>query len=214
MMQTNAPFVITIGRQLASGGGVIGRILAERLQIPLYDRQLLTLAARQSGLAASCFEQADEKPARRLLSTLVGYLRSPFTGDTGHVDNVLSQEGLFQIQSDVIRDIAERESALFVGRCADYVLRDHPRRIALFVTADRDDRIGRLCTSEGITPAEADERIRRIDGHRAAYYNYYSSRPWGEAGTYDLCINTSRLGVEATAEYLLDFARRRLDLKR
>ena len=209
-MQTNAPFVITIGRQLASGGGAIGRILAERLNVRLYDRQLLTLAAQQSGLAPQCFEQADETHSHRWLSTLIGYLRTPFTGTSGHVDNVLSEDALFQIQSDVIRGIAERESALFVGRCADYILRDHPRRISLFITADRADRVARICASEGVTAAEAEARIDRIDSRRASYYNYYSSRAWGEAATYDLCINTSHLGVEATAEYILDFARRKL----
>ena len=213
-MNSDARFVITIGRTLASGGGAIGRLLSERLSIRLYDRQLLTLAARQSGLAPSCFEQADEQHSHRWLSTLVGYLRAPFTGASGHVDNVLSEDALFQIQSDVIRDIAERESALFVGRCADYVLRDHPHRLSLFVTADRDDRIARICASEGVSPDEAAARIDRIDARRAAYYNYYSSRTWGEASTYDLCINTSRLGVEATAEYLLGFAEQLLQTKR
>ena len=212
-MQTNERFVLTIGRQLASGGGAIGRILAQRLGVALYDRQLLQLAARQSGLAPCCFEEADEKHSHRWLTTLVGYLRSPFTGTSGHVDNMLSEDALFQIQSDVIRSVAERESALFIGRCADYVLRDHPRRISIFVTADLDERIARICQSEGIGRAEAEARIHRIDGHRAAYYNYYSSRSWGEAATYDLCINTSRLGIEATAEFILGFAEQKLQTK-
>ena len=202
-MSANTPFVITIGR-----------LLARELAIPLYDRQLLTLAARQSGLAPSCFEQADEKPSRRLLSTLIGYLRTPFTGTSGHVDNMLSEDALFQIQSDVIRGIAERESALFIGRCADYVLRDHPQRLSIFVTADLDDRIARLCAAEELTPDEAKSRIRRIDSCRAEYYNYYSSRVWGEAATYDLCVNTSQLGVEATADFLLAFVRAKLQTQR
>ena len=211
MMQDK--FVLTIGRQLGSGGRAVGRILAERLGIALYDRQLLTLAARQSGLAPCCFEEADEKHSHRLLSTLIGYLRSPFTGTSGHVDNMLSEDALFQIQSDVIRDIAEQESALFVGRCADYILRDHPRRLSIFLTADRSDRIARLCASEKLTEAEAEARMGRIDARRAAYYNYYSSRAWGEAATYDLCINSSRLGIEATAECILQFAAQQLNLK-
>lgn len=206
-------FVITIGRQLGSGGRAVGRILAERLGIRMYDRQLIELAAEQSGLAVGCFEEADEKHSHRLLSTLIGYLRSPFTGTAGHVDNVLSEDALFQIQSDVIRSIAERESALFVGRCADYILRDHPRRMSIFLTADRDERIARICASERIPAAEAEARIDRTDGRRAAYYNYYSAgEGWGEAPTYDLCINTSRLGVEATAECILRCAAQQLKL--
>ena len=213
-MENNARFVLTIGRQLASGGGAIGRILAERLGVRLCDRQLLELAAQQSGLSPRCFERADERHSHRWLTTLVGYLRAPFTGTSGHVDNILSEDALFQIQSDVIRSIAERESAIFVGRCADYILRDHPGRISIFVTADRADRIERLCRTEGLTPAEAEARINRIDGRRAAYYNYYNSaHDWGRAETYDLCVNSSRLGVEATAEYILRFAEQKLHTK-
>ena len=209
----NKKFVITIGRQLGSGGRAIGTRIAERLGIPMYDRQLLTMAAERSGLCPQCFEAADEKHARGMLSTLLGYLRSPFAGDTGTDNDVLSNDALFKIQSDVIRGVAERESALFVGRCADYILRDHPRCLSIFVTADRADRIDRLCRAEGISPAEAEARMERIDHSRAAYYNYYSSRAWGAAETYGLCVNSSLLGVEATADCILDFAVRKFSLK-
>ena len=212
-MPINKKFVITIGRQLGSGGRAIGARIAERLGIPMYDRQLLTMAAEQSGLCPQCFEAADEQHSHRLLSTLIGYLRSPFTGTSGHVDNVLSEDALFQIQSDVIRDVAERESALFVGRCADYILRDHPCCLNIFITADRADRIERICRTEGIDPAEAEARIDRIDHRRAAYYNYYSSRTWGAAETYGLCVNSSLLGVEATADCILGFAMQHLGIK-
>lgn len=201
-------FVIAIGRQLGSGGKAVGEIIARRLGIRLYDRQLIGLAAEQSGFCAELFEQADEKEARRALSTLLGYLRSPFVGD-----NVLSHDALFKIQSDVIRDVAARESCIFVGRCADYILRDDPRCVSVFITADRADRIGRLCRAHGITAAEAESRMERTDRCRAAYYNYYSSRTWGEAATYDLCVNSSVLGVERTAELVLEFAAGKLQTK-
>ncbi len=206
-------FVITIGRQLGSGGRAIGKRIAERLGIRMYDRQLLDMAAEQSGLCPQCFEEADEKQSRRVLSTLIGYLRSPFAGDTGTDNNVLSNDALFKIQSDVIRDVAARESALFVGRCADYILRDDPRCISVFITADRTDRIERLCQTEGITPIAAESLMERTDDRRAAYYNYYSSRTWGEAATYQLCINSSLLGIDGTAECIIDFAERRLQTK-
>ena len=124
-------FVINIGRQLGSGGKDIGEIIARRLGIRLYDKELLTLAAQQSGLCPEFFEKADEKGARNVFSTMIAYLRSPFAGDMGNVTNVLSNDALFKIQSDVIRDLAARESCIFVGRCADYILRDHPRRRCL-----------------------------------------------------------------------------------
>lgn len=206
-------FVITIGRQLGSGGRAIGERIAERLGIRMYDRQLLTMAAEQSGLCPEFFEKADEKESRGVLSSLIGYLRSPFAGDTGTDNNVLSNDALFKIQSDVIRDIAARESALFVGRCADYILRDNPRCISVFITADRADRIERLCRMEGITPIAAESLMERTDNQRASYYNYYSSRTWGEAATYGLCINSSLLGIDGTVESIIDFAERKLQTK-
>lgn len=206
-------FVITIGRQLGSGGRAVGERIAQRLGIRMYDRQLLTMAAEQSGLCPEFFEKADEKESCGVLSSLIGYLRSPFAGDTGSGNDILSNDALFKIQSDVIRDVAERESALFVGRCADYILRDHPRCFSVFITADRADRIERLCRAEGIDPAEAELRMERIDNRRAAYYNYYSSGTWGDAATYGLCINSSLLGIDGTADCIIDFAERKLQTK-
>ena len=125
----NEHFVINIGRQLGSGGRDIAAIIARRLGIKLYDKELINLAAEQSGLCAEFFEKADEKESRNVLSTMIGYLRSPFAGGCANVPNVLSNDALFKIQSDVIRDLAEHESCIFVGRCADYILREHPRRV-------------------------------------------------------------------------------------
>lgn len=130
-------FVINIGRQLGSGGKAVGEALGRRLGVHVYDKQLINLAAEQSGLCTELFEQADEKKSRSLFSSLIGYLRMPFASEEGSVTDVLSSEALFKIQSDVIRDIASRESCIFVGRCADYILRDHPRAVNVFVTGPR-----------------------------------------------------------------------------
>lgn len=206
-------FAINIGRQIGSGGKSVGEALARRLGVKLYDKELINLAAQESGLCPEIFEQADEKEAHNRLATLLGYLRAPFTGDDGNASNVLSSDALFKIQSDVIRDIAARESALFVGRCADYILRDHPRSLSIFLTADDADRAARICGRTGCTEAEARQTMERGDARRADYYNYYSMRTWGAAASYDLCVNTSRLGIEATAELILRFAAQKLDLK-
>jgi len=207
-------FVINIGRQLGSGGKSVGEMLARRLGVQVYDTRLINLAARESGLCPEVFARADEKQSHSFFTTLVGYLRAPFAGyEGGNTNNVLSNETLFQIQSDVIRDLASRQSCIFVGRCADYILRDHPRALSVFFTADESDRIARLCARSGCTAAEARALIERTDAGRAAYYNYYSSRSWGAAATYDLCLNTSRLGIEGSAGFVLEFARRKLNLK-
>ena len=145
-------FVINIGRQLGSGGKPVGEIVARRLGVRIYDRSLIDLAARQSGLCPEVFARADEREAKGVFATLVGYLRAPFTGyEGGNAANVLSNEALFQMQSDAIREVAARESCLFVGRCADYILRDHPRAVSIFITADEEDRVERLCRRDGCT---------------------------------------------------------------
>ncbi|WP_300101008.1 AAA family ATPase [uncultured Alistipes sp.] len=209
----NEHFVINIGRQLGSGGRDIAAIIARRLGIKLYDKELINLAAEQSGLCAEFFEKADEKESRNVLSTMIGYLRSPFAGGCANVPNVLSNDALFKIQSDVIRDLAEHESCIFVGRCADYILREHPRRVDIFISADDSDRVRRICTRTGCTAEEARTRMERGDAQRADYYNYYSSKAWGAASTYHLCINSSIFGDEGTADFILEFASRKLDMK-
>lgn len=156
-------FVINIGRQLGSGGRTVGEIIARRLGVKLYDKELINLAARESGICSEFFEKADEKESRGVISTVVGYLRAPFVGDDGGVTNVLSNDALFKIQSDVIRAVAARESAVFVGRCADYILRENPRCVNVFLTADDADRIGRIRRRQGCTAEEARAMMERVD---------------------------------------------------
>ena len=194
-------FVINIGRQLGSGGKAVGEAVAARLGIGVYDKQLINLAAEQSGICPEIFEKADEKESRNLFATFIGYLRSPFVGSEYSGSNVLSSDALFKIQSDVIRDLASRESCVFVGRCADYILRDHPRTVNIFIAAGRAERI------------EAESLMDRTDARRAAYYNYYSSGTWGMAETYDLCIDSSVLGIDGTTGFVLEFVERKLGVK-
>lgn len=202
--------IINIGRQYGSGGKSIGEKLAARLNIKLYDKELLLLAARESGFSEECFEQCDEQ--RGLLRTLYGYFRTPFVGNYSHCDSPLSGETLFRIQSDVIQRIAARESCIFVGRCADYILREHPATINLFFTADNEERIRRITSRLGCSVTEAEAKMEEMDRQRARYYNYYASRTWGEAATYDLTINTSRLGEEGTVDLLIDFINKRMKI--
>ena len=190
-----------------------GEAVAARLGIGVYDKQLINLAAEQSGICPEIFEKADEKESRNLFATFIGYLRSPFVGSEYSGSNVLSSDALFKIQSDVIRDLASRESCVFVGRCADYILRDHPRTVNIFIAAGRAERIERLCRLHGIAPGEAESLMDRTDARRAAYYNYYSSGTWGMAETYDLCIDSSVLGIDGTTGFVLEFVERKLGVK-
>ncbi len=203
-------FVINIGRELGSGGRIIGERVAGALGIDFYDKELLHLASKSSGISDEIFESVDENSRRSTLSTLVSYLRNPFSDSDAMVDSPLSAQALFEIQSQAIRDVAAQRSALFVGRCADYVLRDHSLVINIFISAALEDRIARIAQSEGIEPSEAKRIIEKCDASRASYYNYYTTREWGKASTYDLCINSSMLGIDSTVECLLKFIERRL----
>lgn len=193
--------VINIGRQLGSGGHEIGERLAELFGFSFYDKELIRLASMESGLCSEIFERADER---------VRY--SVFDGLFGVTDNYLSNETLFQIQSDVIRKLANEGSCVFVGRCADYVLKDHPRAINLFITANLEDRVKRVMTQQHLSLAEARSHIERTDKRRATYYNFYSNKVWGAADYYDLCVNTSVLGIEETVNFLKIFIEKRFSL--
>ncbi len=203
-------FIINLGRELGSGGREIGERVAAELGIEFYDKKLIKLAAQQSGISDEIFESVDEISHKTTLSSLVSYLKNPFSGSESTGNNVLSGEALFAIQSQVIRDVASRGSALFVGRCADYILRDYPLSINVFITANREDRVARIMKIHSISQSEAEQMISDCDDRRSAYYNYYGTGRWGAASSYHLCINSSLLGLDESADYIVDFVKRRL----
>lgn len=197
-------FHITIGRQLGSGGREIGEKLAANLGINCYDKKLIGIASLKSGLTESILEKADEKRENSLLG---GYFELSSTLLNNYANNRLSSEMVFTVQSEVIRSLAANESCLFVGRCADYVLRELPSLLNIFITAEREHRIERIASKEGISLKKAAEIIDKSDKERAGYYNYYTNKRWGAAGSYHLCINSSLLGIEGTVLFLSGFAR-------
>lgn len=208
-MDNNKNFVLNIGRQLGSGGHAIGTILAKEFGIKFYDKEVLDLAAQESGFSKYFFERDDEHRGfvKSLFNSII-----PFTSSGDPYGNQLSSESLFKFQSDAIKKAAERESCVFVGRCADYVLRDHPRCVNIFISADMEDRVARLMQNLQINAQEAEKRALEGDDKRASYYNYYSALTWGEAATYHICINSSVLGIEGTADFLKSFIVKKLDL--
>ena len=209
---TNDKYVINLGRQLGSGGKEIAVKLAAELGINCYDKELLTLAAQESGLCQEFFEKADEHTTKNIIGGIFG-TRFPFYSDgVAPIGNCLSNESLFKIQSDVIHHIAEKESALFVGRCADYVLRDHPRCVNLFISAPEEIRCERVMKTNNVSKEVALEMIDKGDRKRAAYYNYFSYKTWGAAASYHLCIDSSVLGIDGTAEFLKEFVRLKIGI--
>lgn len=198
--------IITVGRQFGSGGACIARLLAQQFDCKLYDKEIFALAAGESGFCEHFFEQNDER--RGFLSALF-HPGIPQVGSGCMYDCDFSQDGLFKFQSEAIEKAASESDAVFVGRCADYVLRDNPDMVSIFVTADREDRIATIARRMNCDREEAEKLIRSKDGERTSYYEYYTGKCWGRADSYDLCVNSSLLGMEETADWLADFIRKR-----
>ncbi|MDR1436850.1 MAG: cytidylate kinase-like family protein, partial [Candidatus Symbiothrix sp.] len=148
------------------------------------------------------FERMDEKGSYSFLGSFFS-ARSGFMGN--NAGNYLCNETLFRIQSDVIKELAGKESCIFVGRCADYILRNHPHTVSIFINARLEDRIQRIASERKITEKEAKGLIEQTDRKRAAYYNYYSNKIWGHSFSYDLCVNSSILGINATSKFILQY---------
>lgn len=195
--------IVTIGRQFGSGGRRIGKKLAELLDIAYYDKELINLASKESGICGEFFERADEKTSGGLLQAFaMGFSMNSAIFQT---NDYLSNESLFQIQSDVIRKVAEEQSCVLVGRCADYILRENPDLISVFISASLEDRIGRAMEYNHVEQKNAEDFLHKADKSRASYYNYYTDKEWGAAGSYDLCINSSLYGIDATTDFIRKF---------
>lgn len=194
--------IINIGRQFGGGGLGVASELGRKLEIPVYDRELIAKAAQDSGFSAALFEQSDEK--RRIFS-LSAIFTSIYSSPT---ENYMSDKGLFEIQCETIRRIAGQGSAIIVGRCSDYILRDMDCTLNIFLTSPLEERVKRICERHGLCEEKAEALILQKDKAREEYYNYYTFGNWGIASTYDLCIDSSILGIEGTADFIIDFAKR------
>lgn len=185
----NKRILINVGRQFGSGGRAVALRLGSKLAIPVYDNELILKAAVESGFSAELLRQSDEQTTFFKMGFSAGSL-----GDTE----------VFKIQSNVIRGIAESGSAVFVGRASDYVLRDM-KCLDVFVTAPLDSRKERICQRMGVSPEEAESLISKKDRTRSSYYNFFTFGHWGVASNYDLCVDSSVLGIEKTADLIIEF---------
>jgi cytidylate kinase len=201
--------ILTVGRQFGSGGREIGKKLAEVLNISFYDKELITLAARESGLSREVFEKADERASAALSrafpigAAYAGGVYTPYA-------DILSNEGLFKIQSDVIRKLSETESCIIVGRCADYILRDHPCCISFFIHDKLANRMRRVSERFQLTGEQAKTLILKTDKSRAAYYDYYANKTWGMSSSYNCSIDVSTLGIDGTVCFMQNFIERKI----
>ncbi len=204
--------VVTIGRQFGSGGHEVGRRLALRLGIPFYDKELITLTAEQSRFAESYLSKMDEQKPSILNMNTAGIIPGAGVAMTREVVvnqfyNLSPNDQVFLEKSKVIQALAEKGSCVIVGRCADYVLRDHDT-VNFFIQANLEDRINRKLALEEHAEhnkASMEKLIKTTDKNRAKYYEYYTHKKWGDASNYDLCINTSAIGVDGAVEVMMKF---------
>lgn len=194
--------IITIGRQYGSAGRQIGRALAEELGIKCYDKELLDRAAKDSGLCQELFENHDEKPTSSFLYSLVmdtysfGYSSAAFS------DMPINQK-VFLAQFETIKKIASEGPCIMIGRCADYALADFENCLSVFIHADLSTRIRRIAKLYDLTDAKAKDKILKADKKRSSYYNYYTSKKWGDVDSYDLAIDSGKMGIDGTIEIIL-----------
>lgn len=201
--------IISIGRQFGAGGRTIGKALADALGFDYYDNELITVTAKEYGLDPDFFKKADEKSDKNFfLQQIEEYISGGFFSH-----NLLSNDQLFKMQSDTIRRLAEEKPCVIVGRCSDYVLRDNPFCISIFLHSSEEDRIQRIKKRmEGESDEKIFEMMKLADKRRANYYNFYSNKSWGKSSTYTLSIDVSALGERQTLDFLLDFIRQKAKL--
>ncbi len=191
--------VITIARQYGSGGKTIGKMLAEKLDIPWYSRDILKMASEESGINEQLFMQFDEKLRKRLFKRIspdiyTGGLIPPESSD------FVSEKNLFNYQAEVIKRLAKTESCGIIGRAADFVLKDYPNVVSVFVHGSEEFNLARAMEQNSMTEEEMKKFIAKTDKYRAEFYRHYTGREWTDARNYDLCLNSSRLGFEKCLE--------------
>ena len=198
-MQVKDKFIITIGREYGSGGGEIGRRLSKYFNIPCYDKELLTIVAKESGYCKEYFEKYDEKPLKVL---------SYFSYDTS-VNTLPINHQLFLKQFNLIQKLANKESCIFVGRAADYALKDFDNVINIFIHGEFEFRRQRAISEHNIAPEKSASIVKKIDKERASYYKYYTDSYWGNANNYHICLDTSFIGIDEATRIIIDFIERR-----
>lgn len=200
--------VITIGRECGSAGRLIGQKLAADLGVKCYDKELLTLAAKNSGLCEELFKTHDEKPTSSFLYSLVMDTYSMGYNTSAYMDMPINHK-IFLAQFDTIKKLAEEESCVIVGRCADYALSDYPNTVSVFICGDEEDKIHHLMERHNVDESKAKDIMIKTDKRRASYYNYYSSKKWGSSKSYDVCINSSAVGYDGAVEIIKEVAKKK-----
>jgi cytidylate kinase len=200
--------IITIGRQYGSGGREIGQRLAKKLGIPYYDKELIAMAAKKSGIREDLLKEIDERATNSFLYSLVMGVGAFGTRGIGTEDLPINDR-LFLIQNDLIHEIASEGPCVIVGRCADYILENKFNCVNVFIHAPMEFRMKRAMEVYGLSKAGLENKINKIDKGRASYYNYYSNRTWGKVDNYHLTFDSSVLGIEKSVDLIAAFAEKK-----
>lgn len=196
--------IITFARQFGSGGHEVAEKTAQLLGVPFYDKELIARAAKSSGLSEHLFDGLEEKPTNSLLYSLVMGLQSGSSTYCRYGD-VTGSDNIFRIQSQVIRSVAEEGPCVIVGRCSDYILREEPGLVNVFIHAGMDFRTERIMSRYDLKEKAAVDYITKTDKRRSSFYNFYTNKVWGKADNYDLCLNTERVGTDGAAKMIVEY---------
>ncbi len=196
--------IITVSREAYCGGDELAKSLADKLGFKFYDRELISLASEKSGIHEEHFESIEKKPTNSILySVVMGMYTS--RGAYVRLDDVLTDDKIYKIQADIIREMAEQGNCVFVGRCSDYILRNNPKCVNIFLHGNEKDRINRVVKEQNVSENEASKIVSRADKKRRSYYNYYTNREWGEVSNYDLTINLSSVSEDKAVDVVIGF---------
>ncbi len=195
--------IVTIGREFGSGGNLIGKILAKKLQIPFYNKELLDRAAKDSGLCKEIFENQDERPTNSFLYSLVMDTYSYGLSSNAVSEMPLNQK-VFLAQYNTIRKLAEEGPCVIIGRCADYALEDNPNLLSVFIHADLDIRVARIAGLYNLSANKARDRIIKNDKSRSSYYNFYSSKEWGDSDSYHMTLDSGKFGIDGCINLIME----------
>lgn len=196
--------IITVSREAYCGGDELARLIADKTGFKFYDREIISVASQKSGIHEDHFDSVERKPTNSILYSVVMGMYSS-RGAYVKLDDVLTDDKIYKIQADIIRDMAKNGNCVFVGRCSDYILRDAPNCVNIFLYSNIEDRVKRVMETEKVTDSEARKLISRTDKKRRSYYNYYTNREWGAFKNYDLSLNLSKITDEQAADLIINY---------
>ncbi len=196
--------IVTVSREAYCGGDEFAKMLADKAGFKFYDREIISLASQKSGIHEEHFESVEKKPTNSILYSVVMGMYSS-RGAYVKLDDVLTDDKIYKVQADIIRDMAAQGNCVFVGRCSDYILRNNEKCFNIFLRGDLNDRVKRAMNEQNTSEAEAKKIVSRADKKRRSYYNYYTNREWGNINNYDIALNLSKISEKDAVEVILNY---------